>query len=469
MPTTFYSAADLGSIVRGFSGSLTNVVDSGTGFNVHGVGSQTKNNPDVLAETYMTSYVMKATANHANVINPVSPTARITKVTLRYQLSYSLSCSATENTPPAGGPPDYIAAITHQPRAYNPSALAPSVNWVTDSSDSYADYNTSQTVHSGAATNTHGPGGRIIFAEYDFTQNPNGDFPLGYCTYLQFTTNFTTVYYTIDSRNNAAYAANGAVGGTWTLVSSLDDETFNWEMEVEWFEPTGWTMSPDPLNLPDNVVIFTHPDPNIDEELDAVYLNGFKVVPEDPWVIIWTKLLIKVRLRPPRDDDPEDEVEGEGDITGITFGGRVPIGRITVNYIDLSGIYTFDTESHVDNLYDRTDPDFATTQEVAIPSPLFVTAFFGDKEENIMHCAGVRVRITGSGSIHQVLQSLDTINTEELADLTLHTKNNENPFILANFIDQKICLRVYMDQINDFMNVNKIILFLKQLFTDYPR
>jgi hypothetical protein len=56
-----------------------------------------------------------------------------------------------------------------------------------------------------------------------------------------------------------------------------------------------------------------------------------------------------------------------------------------------------------------------------------------------------------------------------LVDLTLQTTNATIPFQLANFVDQRACLRVYIDQLDGFFNISKIIVFSKPIYTGYPQ
>lgn len=248
-------------------------------------------------------------------------------------------------------------------------------------------------------------------------------------------------------------------------------------------ESVKWTLSPTGLILPDNVITLTRPDtstqppnsPGTDQptsldtqQIEQIVVNGKTLSPNDPWVIVWLRFKIKIHLNVAWLEGQPPTITIKAKFIGTSFGGIVDIGTLAITYADLSGVYFFDSTSRSDLLYDRSTVGSIKTREVLIPAPFFVTAFSSDNDTDIIHFGGTRIRVTGQGTLHQVFQSYDYINTQQLPDLTLRTTNNVNPFVLASFIDQQASLRVYMDTIRDYMNVSRIITFSIPMYTGYP-
>ena len=234
-----------------------------------------------------------------------------------------------------------------------------------------------------------------------------------------------------------------------------------------------WSVSPGSLTLPDNIVTITRPDPGVPPDQDMgiiqnLVVNGVTIGPNDPGVILWTLTIIIFWFTPDLVPTGGGSVNIDAIPAGTQFSGTVNIGSLNVTVADLSGIYTFDTTVHHDNLYDRSGTTVAT-QVVAIPAPFFVTAFFNDNEQEVMHYTGVRMRVTGAGTLKRVFQSYDVINTEQLADLTMRTATNTLPFALANFIDQNAALRVYTSSTDDYMVVSSLVVYINPIYTGYPQ
>ena len=92
----------------------------------------------------------------------------------------------------------------------------------------------------------------------------------------------------------------------------------------------------------------------------------------------------------------------------------------------------------------------------------------GSGGENIVHITGVRVRVVGSGSLRMRLLSLDEVETQTLVPFTLAAATNRQPFRLANFLQQRTQLEITTTTINEHFRINRIIIFAKPVFTEYP-
>ena len=78
------------------------------------------------------------------------------------------------------------------------------------------------------------------------------------------------------------------------------------------------------------------------------------------------------------------------------------------------------------------------------------------------------MRLVGEGDLQMRLLSLDEIETQTLVAFTMAATTNREPFRLANFNQQRAMLEVKTTVINEYFKINRIILFAKELWTDYP-
>ena len=88
--------------------------------------------------------------------------------------------------------------------------------------------------------------------------------------------------------------------------------------------------------------------------------------------------------------------------------------------------------------------------------------------ENISHCTGVRMRIVGNGDLQMTLFSLDSVESQTLVPFTMTAATNREPFRLANFNQQRQMLKGITTEKDEIFRINRIILFFKPLWTDYP-
>ncbi len=88
--------------------------------------------------------------------------------------------------------------------------------------------------------------------------------------------------------------------------------------------------------------------------------------------------------------------------------------------------------------------------------------------ELIHHVGAVRMRVTGSGSLDMELSSLDDIQAQTLVPFTMTSTTYIEPNRLANFKSQRIKLRFSVDQIDEWFQIRRIIIFAKPVETSYP-
>lgn len=97
-----------------------------------------------------------------------------------------------------------------------------------------------------------------------------------------------------------------------------------------------------------------------------------------------------------------------------------------------------------------------------------VNAQIGSRSEEIVHFAGVRMRVTGSGNLDLQFLSLDNVESQTLTPLTMSTTNAREPTRLANFISQRGMLKISTNAINETFKINRIILFVKPIWSQFP-
>jgi len=88
--------------------------------------------------------------------------------------------------------------------------------------------------------------------------------------------------------------------------------------------------------------------------------------------------------------------------------------------------------------------------------------------ENIVHFGGIRIRVNGSGNLKPTLYSLDKIRSSILVPLVMVANTDIEPTRLCNFTSQRAILRLETTEFNDVMRVNRIIVYVKPMYTQFP-
>lgn len=89
-------------------------------------------------------------------------------------------------------------------------------------------------------------------------------------------------------------------------------------------------------------------------------------------------------------------------------------------------------------------------------------------EDNIVHYTAVRMRIIGSGSLQMTMYSQDDVFSQTLVPFVMSASTNIRPTRLMNFQHQKAMLECKTTEINERFEINKIIIFAKNVFSEYP-
>jgi hypothetical protein len=92
----------------------------------------------------------------------------------------------------------------------------------------------------------------------------------------------------------------------------------------------------------------------------------------------------------------------------------------------------------------------------------------GSTGEIISHFGAVRIRVNGSGNLNLRFLSLDGVRTSTLVPLPMVTSTNIIPTRLANFQEQRAQLEGTTTESGEHFRINRIIIFVKEVFTEYP-
>lgn len=88
--------------------------------------------------------------------------------------------------------------------------------------------------------------------------------------------------------------------------------------------------------------------------------------------------------------------------------------------------------------------------------------------ENISHFAAIRVRVNGTGNLKLAVYSLDNVRGKVLVPLVMQSATRIIPTRLVNFMEQRASFELKTTEIDEYMRVNRIIIFMKEIFTSYP-
>ena len=84
------------------------------------------------------------------------------------------------------------------------------------------------------------------------------------------------------------------------------------------------------------------------------------------------------------------------------------------------------------------------------------------------HIVGIRLRVIGEGNLRLALLGLNDIQRLELKPLPLATTNRFEPMVLSNFQSQRVRLELKTTEIDERMEVGRIIIFAKPVASEYP-
>lgn len=96
------------------------------------------------------------------------------------------------------------------------------------------------------------------------------------------------------------------------------------------------------------------------------------------------------------------------------------------------------------------------------------SAALSGSQDNIVHYTSVRMRIIGAGQLDMTMFSQDDIFSSVLLPFTMTATTNIRPTRLMNFQHQRAYLKGSTDVINEWFEINKIVIYAKEVFVEYP-
>lgn len=86
----------------------------------------------------------------------------------------------------------------------------------------------------------------------------------------------------------------------------------------------------------------------------------------------------------------------------------------------------------------------------------------------INHFGQVTLRVNGSGSLLLSLKSLDDVYTQTLQPVTMQTLPGKEPTKLCNLTVQRARLRFETTAIDEYLKINKIIIWIRPTASQFP-
>ena len=101
--------------------------------------------------------------------------------------------------------------------------------------------------------------------------------------------------------------------------------------------------------------------------------------------------------------------------------------------------------------------------------PFIKTAIIRDEgAEDILHFGAIKLRVNGNGNLIPTLYDLDDQHSQILLSMIMSSGPGREPLRLSNFITQGARLKLETTAIDETMKVNRIIVFVKGMWSEYP-
>lgn len=88
--------------------------------------------------------------------------------------------------------------------------------------------------------------------------------------------------------------------------------------------------------------------------------------------------------------------------------------------------------------------------------------------ENISHFAAIRIRVNGFGSLRMRVYSLDDIRSKQLVPFTMAAQTRVTPTRIVNFVEQRASFELKTTGMNETFRINRIVIFVKEVFGSHP-
>jgi len=92
----------------------------------------------------------------------------------------------------------------------------------------------------------------------------------------------------------------------------------------------------------------------------------------------------------------------------------------------------------------------------------------GSSGENVQHFSTIRIRATGQGKLNAMVHALDYEKSKQLVSLPLQEKPRIQPNRIVNFVEQRASFSFFTTQMDDYVRINRIIVYMKEIYTSTP-
>lgn len=87
---------------------------------------------------------------------------------------------------------------------------------------------------------------------------------------------------------------------------------------------------------------------------------------------------------------------------------------------------------------------------------------------NILHVASLRIRVTGVGNLKTSLLGYDFVLSQERPGIPMKTTDAYEKVRLFNFISPETMVKFETTEKDEVFRLNRITVFVKQQWTEYP-
>lgn len=87
---------------------------------------------------------------------------------------------------------------------------------------------------------------------------------------------------------------------------------------------------------------------------------------------------------------------------------------------------------------------------------------------SILHFNAVRLRVNGVGELKLRFIGMDDVLDKNLASVNMSNTPGRKPRVLTNFQNQRGYLELKTTEIHEVFRINRIEIFTRELWTEYP-
>ena len=76
--------------------------------------------------------------------------------------------------------------------------------------------------------------------------------------------------------------------------------------------------------------------------------------------------------------------------------------------------------------------------------------------------------MVGTGDLMAVVHSMDYIKQKQLLPLHIFDKTRVQPNRIVNFVEQRVSFEFAHVVIDEFVKINRIVVYMKEIYTSHP-